>query len=137
MPGLPDPHPGPVGLNHITLLFDGDCSFCHACVAWIRARDRHGRVRCVPFQEAGSSGGLPDIPRERLEAAMHVVTAEGGIHAGAAAIPSVLKVLPRWRALAPLFAVPGFPWIADRMYRVVARNRHRLGCGSASCTIGR
>lgn len=68
---------------------------------------------------------------------MQLVGPDGSVRAGARAAPVILRLLPLGRPLAWLFAVPGVPWVAQRVYRVVARNRHRLGCGSAVCARGR
>jgi predicted DCC family thiol-disulfide oxidoreductase YuxK len=91
----------------------------------------------VPFQDAHALAGLPAIPRSALEQAMHLVSPEGLVLPGAAAAPALLRLLPGGALLAPLFRLPGVGWSADRVYRIIARNRHRLGCGSATCTRGR
>jgi predicted DCC family thiol-disulfide oxidoreductase YuxK len=46
--------------------------------------------------------------------------------AGAAAAPVILALLPRWRALAPLFGLPGVAFLAERVYQWVANHRGRL-----------
>jgi predicted DCC family thiol-disulfide oxidoreductase YuxK len=57
--------------------------------------------------------------------AMHLVTPERRVLKGAAALPAILRLVPLGALLAPLYRLPGAPWLADRVYRVVARNRHR------------
>lgn len=120
-----------------TLVYDGDCRFCRQCVAILDAWDRRGRLGFAPFQTEDALAALPPIPREALEQAMHLVGPDDAVLAGAAAAPAILRLLPGGRAVAWLFAVPGVPWLAARVYRAVARNRHRLGCGSSACTRGR
>lgn len=118
------------------LIYDGDCAFCLRWVSWFQARDRDRRLVFIPFQEPAELARLPAIPRSALERAMHLVSLQGDIYAGAAALPPILGLLPWGWTLSWLFKIPGVPWLADRMYRLVARNRHRLGCGSATCTLG-
>ena len=120
-----------------TLIYDGDCDFCRRCVRLLARWDTHRRVRTAPFQDAGALAGLPTIPRAALEAAMQLVTPSGGVLGGARAAPSILRLLPGGRPLAALLHLPGVPALAGRVYAAVARNRHRLGCGSAACTRGR
>lgn len=120
-----------------TLVYDGDCRFCRRCIALLDGWDRRGRLRFVPFQAEDALAALPPIAREKLEQAMHLVGPDDVVLAGAAAAPAFLRLLPGGGAFAWLFAVPGVPWLAARIYRAVARNRHRLGCGSSVCTRGR
>jgi len=115
------------------LIFDGQCAFCQRCVALLRRWDRGGRLRCVPLQDKAALAALPPIPGAALEQAMHLVTADGAVYAGAEAVPPLLRVLPGGPPLALLFGIPGVPGLANRIYRWVARNRHQLGCGSAVC----
>jgi predicted DCC family thiol-disulfide oxidoreductase YuxK len=122
--------------DHV-LIFDGDCRFCGRCIALLGRWDRRGRLRFVPFQDARALATLPPIPHQRLEEAMHLVTPDARVWPGADAVPPMLKVLPGGRLVSWIFAVPGVPRLAAAIYRMVARNRHRLGCGSATCTLGR
>jgi predicted DCC family thiol-disulfide oxidoreductase YuxK len=68
---------------------------------------------------------------------MHLVSPTGDVKAGAEAMPAILRLLPAGAAAALLFRVPGVPALAARIYAAVARNRHRLGCGSTACQRGR
>jgi predicted DCC family thiol-disulfide oxidoreductase YuxK len=152
---VPDPDSGPVGLTARdapppadrarvgrppatgVLIYDGDCAFCGRCVALLRRWDRAGRLRMVPFQDPAALAGLPAIPRSALEQAMHLVRTDGAVLAGAQALPPILGLLPFGAPFAWIFAFPGVPRIAAMVYRRIARNRHRFGCGSRSCTLGR
>jgi len=95
-----------------------------------------GRLRFVPFQDAVDLAALPAIPRAALEAAMHLVGPDGSVCAGAEAAPALLRLLPAGLPLAMLFRVRGVPALAGVLYRAIARNRHRVGCGSAQCRRG-
>ena len=110
-----------------TLIYDGECALCLRCVALLRWWDRSRRLAFVPYQDARAGELLPNTPHAALEQAMHLV-APGGVLAGAAALPAMLRLLPGGRPLAGLVAMPGARWVADRLYRLVARNRRHLGC---------
>jgi predicted DCC family thiol-disulfide oxidoreductase YuxK len=132
-PGLPRPasHYG----YQRTLIFDGDCAFCRRAVSFLAKWDKYGRLRFVPFQDAEGLARLPLIPRADLEKAMHLVTSDGSVYPGAAAVPVMLRVLRFGRLLSWVFRIPGVPRLAGGIYRIIARNRHRLGCGSSTCTL--
>ncbi len=138
MTGGAAPAAAPAGATAAwTLIYDGDCAFCGRCVALVRRWDTRGRVRVVPFQDPGALAGLPAIPRAALESAMQLVSPAGEVRAGAAALPAMLRLLPLGTPVAALFGIPGVPALAARVYAAVARNRHRLGCGSSTCRRGR
>ena len=118
------------------LIYDGECGFCARWVALLKAGDRKSRLRFVPFQDAAALVELPYIPLTALEQAMHLVAPSNAIFAGAAAVPPILRLLPGGWLVAWIFRLPGVPGLAARGYRVVARNRHRLGCGSKTCHLG-
>jgi len=120
-----------------TLIYDGDCEFCRACVRMLARWDRRGRLRFAPLQDAAALACLPPLGREALEGAMHLVSPAGGVWAGALALPPMLRLLPGGRVCAALLAVPGVERTAEYVYRSVARYRHRLGCASAVCPRGR
>jgi predicted DCC family thiol-disulfide oxidoreductase YuxK len=119
------------------LVYDGECAFCRRCIALLARWDSRRHIRAVPFQDAAALAVLPPIPHRALEQAMHLVSPGDGIRAGAEAAPAILRLLPGGRPLATLFGIPGVPVLAARIYAAVARNRHRLGCGSAACRRGR
>jgi predicted DCC family thiol-disulfide oxidoreductase YuxK len=119
-----------------TLIFDGDCGFCRRAVSFLKQWDKYGRLRFVPFQDRAALARLPEIPRRNLEEAMHLVTPNGEIFVGAAAVPVMMRVLRWGMPVALLFRIPGVPWLAAKIYRIIARNRHRLGCESSTCTLG-
>jgi acetyl esterase len=127
----------PDGADAWTLVFDGECRFCLACVRLLGRWDRRTRLRFVPLQDARALEGLPPLDRHALERAMHLVSPLGEVWAGAAALPPMLQLLPGGGFLAVLLLLPGAEQLAAAGYRVVARNRHRLGCGSATCLRGR
>jgi predicted DCC family thiol-disulfide oxidoreductase YuxK len=122
---------------HRTLIYDGECAFCRRSVGLLRKWDHYGRIRYVMLQDAVSLHRLPPIPREDLERAMHLVAPSGEIFSGADALRALLPVLKWGRAAAAIFNVPGVPALARRIYAIVARNRHRLNCGSSTCTLGK
>lgn len=117
------------------LVFDGECGFCRRSVEWIRDRDRDGRIEPVPFQSDRVGPEFRGVRRQAFEHAMHLFSPEGRGWSGARAGEQILRLLPRWRWVAPLFGIPGVRGLAERVYRIVADHRHRLGCGD-HCDLG-
>jgi predicted DCC family thiol-disulfide oxidoreductase YuxK len=140
---VPRAHPGHLGLSDTPaattwhLVYDGDCAFCARCVALLQRWGPGAPIVYLPFQDQAALAALPPVARSDLEQAMHLFAPDGAVYAGAAAAPALLRLMPGGAALAAVFAVPGVPVLAAQVYRVIARHRHRLGCGSASCQRGR
>jgi acetyl esterase len=119
-----------------TLVYDGECRFCGRWVALIRRWDRSARLHAVPFQDAAAWAALPGLSRPALESAVHLVSPQGRVYAGAAAATPLLGLLPGGRLAAAPLRLPGAAGVAAAAYGWVARHRHRLGCGSAICRRG-
>ena len=112
-----------------TLVYDGLCKICNPLADVVRTWDRSHRIEVVPSQATGLMARFPWIPREAYAKAIQLVGPGGATWQGAAAIEHLLGVLPRGRLIAWVFHVPGIRVLADRIYRWVARNRYRMGCG--------
>lgn len=125
----------PPAPSHPVLLYDGECGFCLRAIAWLRRWDRRGAIETLPMQRRAERADLPPIPDAALARAMHLVTPDGGIHAGGRAARAMLRWLPGGALLRPFFLIPGVPWLVNRGYAWIAARRHRLGCGSTSCSF--
>lgn len=121
-------------MNHSpTLVYDGDCAFCTRCVEWMKRRMRHLPV-IVPWQRADLE--TLGLSAAQCQAALQFVDTNGRIRSGERAVAQVLLQAGRgWRVLGVLLLVPGVRHLAGLVYRWVARNRHRLPGGTASCGI--
>ncbi len=127
------------------LLYDATCRFCTA-----------GSKRALWFAPRGSLV-LQDVNDPALQArygvtpeaaklAMHLVSPRGRVSVGAYAVRELLRT-SRWtllRPLAYLWRVPGFAWVANRLYAWVADHRYLFmgrsvsredGCEDDACNI--
>jgi predicted DCC family thiol-disulfide oxidoreductase YuxK len=79
----------------------------------------------VALQDPEAESLLAGMGREQRMASWHLVTPEGRVYSGGAAAAPLLRLLPGGRPLAALAAI--FPGVTGAVYRLVARNRSRLG----------
>lgn len=115
------------------LVYDGDCAFCTRCVDWLK---RH--LRRLPDIQPWQRADLPSLGLSQVqcETALQFVDRDGRISSGERAVARVLLHAGRgWKVLGALILVPGIRHLAGLVYRWVARNRHRLPGGTASCGI--
>jgi len=121
-------------MAHWVLIYDGDCEFCQRQVGLVSRWDERNRIEPLPFREADlESYG---VEQQAAEEAMHLVSPAGDVWRGAAAARETLKLLPKLRPLAWLFYLPGAMFVAERLYRWIAKRRHRFGCSSDLCERG-
>jgi predicted DCC family thiol-disulfide oxidoreductase YuxK len=117
------------------LLYDSDCGFCRWSVDKILSWDRRRRLRPLALQEPEADWLLRHMDADAKMGSWHLVTDDGRVYSGGAAAAPLLRLLPRGRPLAAVFAA--FPGLTDRSYRIVARNRDRFGrlVGQAACQV--
>lgn len=117
------------------LIYDDHCPFCRRWVARFERWNRHQTVRSIPLDDAWA-GTVSGKTRAELERAMHFVTTDGRVFAGAGAVQELLRFVPwGWLPRAAL-SLPGFMPVAERIYGLVATGRTRVGCGGKHCETG-
>lgn len=115
------------------LLYDGDCAFCSTCARFIERR--------IPTSAEVLAWQLTDlealgIEPETAAAAVQWVDVDGTVAAGSDAVAGLLVDAGSfWRPFGLLISVPPGRWLAGPVYRLVARNRHRLPGGTAACAL--
>ena len=112
-----------------TLVYDGTCRMCTKLANALRKWDRRREVEVVPSQGMGVMARFPWIPARAFTEAIQLVGPGGETWQGAQAFEQLLNALPRGRWIAWLFKIPFVRALADTLYRWIARNRYRLGCG--------
>jgi predicted DCC family thiol-disulfide oxidoreductase YuxK len=117
------------------LLYDADCGFCRWSVDKILRWDRGHKIRVVPLQSPEADELLGLMDPERKMASWHLVSDEGEVRSGGAAAPPLLRLLPGGRPIATAAQI--FPRTTDRAYRLIAKNRGRLGrlIGEKACAV--
>lgn len=113
------------------LLVDGDCGFCMRAGAWIAAHTRGVDVATLQSVDVVALNLDPVAVTQRLHA-----VGERGVRVGSAAIAEALRHGAWWmRIAAAVIEAPGIRLVAQRVYDLVARFRHRLPGGTAACEL--
>ena len=119
------------------LIFDGDCSFCTSSATWIsRPAGRRGEpnARLVPWQftDLAALGTTAD----RAQREVLWVTPDGEVFGGAAAIARWLRFRGgAYAGAGRLMEAPVLRTLVAAVYRLVAKNRHRMPGGSPACAL--
>jgi predicted DCC family thiol-disulfide oxidoreductase YuxK len=103
------------------LAYDGDCGFC---AYWVRYWQRltGERVHYAPYQEIAA--GYPEVPVAEFARAIQLFEPEGAHTSGAEAAFRVLARVPGGGASLWLYRhLPGFAWVTEALYRLVAQHR--------------
>lgn len=113
------------------LIFDGDCAFCTSCAAWAARRVHHD---AQPWQRADLEAlGLTVA---QAQASIWLIVGDVRVSGSDAAAQLLTRAHSfRWRLVGELMSLPGARAIARPLYRLVARNRHRLPGATPACEL--
>jgi predicted DCC family thiol-disulfide oxidoreductase YuxK len=132
--------------TRLSVLYDGDCSFCTLTVHMLAVLDRQDRLEFVPLQHAAEHAERADL-REMahdypLIETIHTRREDGRVSAGGQAVLEILDALPVGWLFRPWAVLPGFATALDAGYDAVARRRgvlsrlvRRLGGPPATCDL--
>ena len=122
-------------MDEITLFYDEDCGFCRWSIDKVLRWDRAGRVRTVAIQSKEGDVLLADLDAPTRLASAHVVTPDGTVHSAGHLAETLFGTLPGGKPFAAV--AHAFPRTTDRLYRVLARNRLRIGgwLGEDACRV--
>jgi predicted DCC family thiol-disulfide oxidoreductase YuxK len=112
-----------------TLVYDGMCRMCTKLSTLLIKWDSPHRIEVVPSQATGVMARFPWIPAKAYSEGIQLVGPGGETWQGSAAVEQLLTILPRGKWIAWVFKLPMVRTLADKVYRWVARNRYRMGCG--------
>lgn len=114
------------------LTYDNDCGFCTRAANWLVQRSND--TNAVAFQDLDyESFGLT---YDEVSTAAYFVRSDGRIFRGTVVMGHALLSARRpWQFLGWPLVLPVTSWIGRMCYPVLARNRHRLPGGTASCDV--
>lgn len=119
------------------VIFDGDCAFCTTSATWLAerlARKDGTDPQLIPWQFADLAA--IGVTAERTQREALWVAVNGEVTGGAEAFSQWLRYRRGWTApIGHLLALPVIRQLAAALYRVIARNRHKLPGGSPACAL--
>jgi predicted DCC family thiol-disulfide oxidoreductase YuxK len=119
------------------LIFDGDCAFCTSSAHWLALRLHRSEgpnARLVPWQFTDLAAIGTTAERAQREALW--VGTDGTIYGGAAAFAEWLGFRGgAYRVVGRVINLPVVRALAAAVYRVIAKNRHRMPGGSPACAL--
>lgn len=117
----------------ITALYDGQCSLCRACCRGLRGLDWRDRIAFTDLHTIEAQ------PKPALMGEIHVLVGTQHL-TGFDGVRRLLRELPLGMPVWLLLHAPGAAWLGRQAYRLVARNRYRIGggagCVSGACGVG-
>jgi predicted DCC family thiol-disulfide oxidoreductase YuxK len=114
------------GAAQLEVYTDGQCPLCRWMRERVDRRDRFQRVKWLDYRDPEVQARTPYSFQE-LDAEMHARRIAGGNwSAGYRAWLEVMRVLPRWRYLAPLLSIWPFTALGRLFYRWLATRRYKL-----------
>lgn len=119
-----------------TVLYDGQCEVCQACVSWLKVLDRQ--------QQTSPDAITPELlssidPRLELDACLkqlHVVTPKGELLVGWDAVARLARLFPPTWPIGYLGSRFPFRIMGRALYGFVAKNRYALSkCRGGACRV--
>src|ERR1700730_16107154 len=108
--------------GRLAVLYDAHCEVCRAMLQAVREFDNSGEIDALDLHDGAVSMSFPGLVRERLMRELHAVDDRGRVFRGARAVNEILRRQSGFAGLlAYLWYVPGYPWLADRQYKRIAR----------------
>jgi predicted DCC family thiol-disulfide oxidoreductase YuxK len=120
------------------VLYDGMCPLCQRAVRTLKRLDW---LKKLHFQDCRDTDHWPPsavpLTLKALLAEMHVVTPDRKhAPAGYRAFRWMSWRVPVLMPLAPLMYFPGVPWVGNKVYLWVAKNRYNLvPCDDGGCQV--
>jgi predicted DCC family thiol-disulfide oxidoreductase YuxK len=112
------------GLYPLTLYYDASCPLCRREMNFLRARDRHCRLRLIDVSAADFANDTRR-PVTKLMARMHARRGDGTLVAGVEVFRLAYEAVDLGWIVLPLRS-PLLAPLLDRLYTLVARNRNRF-----------
>lgn len=105
---------------------DGQCPLCRWMRSKVEPRDPSKRIEWMDYRDPEVLHRTPYTFKE-LDTEMHSRRiSDGRWSAGYAAWLEVIRVLPRWRIIAPIISIWPFTFLGRILYRWLAKRRYKL-----------
>lgn len=112
--------------NKIEVYTDGQCNLCRWMRAHVEPLDRNHRIEWLDYNDPSILQRAAPYTRDEMANEMHTRTVDGRWSKGYFAWIEVVRVLPRWKWLAPLMSIWPLTKLGPIFYRELAARRYTL-----------
>jgi glyoxylase-like metal-dependent hydrolase (beta-lactamase superfamily II)/predicted DCC family thiol-disulfide oxidoreductase YuxK len=121
-----------------TVLYDGQCEICQACVSWLKALDHENKTIPLPISAEVLSAVDSRLTLDDCLRQLHVVTPEGGILVGWDAVACLARLFPPTWLIGAVGQRFPFRHAGRLLYGFVATNRYSLSkCRGGACRVAK
>lgn len=114
------------------LIFDGDCAFCTTSARWGQRRLQLPRVEPWQALDLDEFG----LTEQQCSQAVQWVDRDGSARSGHRAVAAALRSAGKgWRPLGVVMEWPVVSPVMGVVYRIIAKNRHRLPGATDACRL--
>ncbi|MFZ4450737.1 thiol-disulfide oxidoreductase DCC family protein [Salibacterium aidingense] len=122
----------------VMVFYDKSCGLCRQSKQQLENWDPNGLITWRAIQDPDILTDYPFLKERNVQKAMHLLEQETYLYTGFAAVKRIMQLLPAGKWIRPLFYLPGSDWAGDKIYKAVAKNRHKFSkntCETDSCGI--
>jgi glyoxylase-like metal-dependent hydrolase (beta-lactamase superfamily II)/predicted DCC family thiol-disulfide oxidoreductase YuxK len=121
-----------------SVLYDGQCEICQACVAWLKTLDYGNKTASLPISAEVLFAVDSRLRLDECLRQLHVVTPKGEILVGWDAVARLARLFPPTWIIGTLGEWFPFRNIGRLLYGFVARNRYSLSkCRGGACRVAK
>ncbi len=117
------------------VIFDGDCGFCQSSVNFIKRLDWLNKFQFIPFQDKKQFQNYKQLTEEMCKKEMFLVKPKGNHYGGYDAFRIIFVFIPVTFVVSWIFFLPGITQIGRAVYKLIAKNRHKIKINGSSCKI--
>ena len=120
------------------VIYDGDCGFCQSTVNLIKKIDWLQKFKFIPFQDEKTFKIFEELTPEMCQKEIFLVrlnNQEKKYFPGYDAFKMMTLFIPLTILFSWFFFLPGIVQLGRIVYKIVARNRHRIKLSDKICKI--
>lgn len=120
------------------VIYDGDCGFCQSTVNVIKKIDWLQKLQFIPFQNEKTFKNFKELTSEMCQKEIFLVKQDGEnkkYFPGYDAFKRMTLLIPIAFLASWFFYLPGIVQAGRFIYKIVAKNRHKIKINNKACKI--
>ena len=120
------------------VIYDGDCSFCQSTVNLIKKFDWLRKFEFIPFQDEKIFKSFKELTPEMCQKEIFFVKSNENkktYFPGYDAFKMMTLFVPLTMLFSWFFFLPGVVQMGRIIYKIFAKNRHKIKLGNKACKI--